>query len=45
MDKEGRVRWEKLKFKEDKKEKIEDPNEKMMKHMEKYKREPSVIKR
>lgn len=45
MDKEGNVRWEKLKFKEDKKEKIEDPNEKMMKHIEKHKRKPSVIKR
>lgn len=44
MDKQGTTRWDKVKYKNDEK-KIEDPNKKMMEHIEKYKKGPSVTKR
>lgn len=45
IDKKGIVRWDKLKLGIETIEETEDPNEKMIKHMEKHKKEPSVIKR
>lgn len=45
MDKEGNIRWNKIKYENDKVEVVDDPNEKLMKHIEENKKVANVIRR